>query len=116
MKSLMIAAGSVLRHTDNEHCAVSARLPVDHRRGGDADLGSDLGAPVISAGGFVRAKDRSVPDRCSAVRIECVNAVVFRDRVNDIAQLTAGGEVGEIEWLPVHLSIDGQDPEQAELR
>jgi hypothetical protein len=89
MEALMIGAGGVLAHGDGEECAVCAVPAVDDGRGGDADLGRDLGTAAIVAGGFAGAKDGDVPELGASVGVEGVDASVFGGDVEDVVKRIA---------------------------
>ena len=102
------AVGRVVFH--HGHHVERSRRRIDHRRAGNAHLRLDLVALKISGGyGCSAFQQTQMPDRRSTfVRIECVNTVVLRGHINNVASTFAGdGNAGNIERLRINLPVDG---------
>ncbi len=116
MQALVIGAGRIERHADYEDRAIGTGFSIDDRRGRNADLRRDLRAPVVAAGRLIGSEDGCLPDLRSRVSVKCVDAVVFRHRVDDVALLAARSQIREVQRLPIDPPIDRQGLQQAELR
>src|SRR5271165_6458702 len=61
VQPLVVAAARIFAHADDKDGSVSPVMPVDDRRGGDTDFGSDLAATVIVAGRLISAEHGNLP-------------------------------------------------------
>src|SRR5438270_13605280 len=77
-----------------------AQRSVDHRRSSNADHGSDATAMNVGSAAGATARDGGaeggLPQLASAVRIECVHAVVLGGHVDDVVLRAVDRERGHV--------------------
>src|SRR5215469_4213896 len=105
----------IFGHTDNVNGSVFACFAIDHGCGGNANLWRNLIAAMIIARTLARAEDRNLPQLCSPISVKRIHAAVLGCDKDYVTRLPAECDAREVERHGVHLAVDREKADFAEV-
>src|SRR5262249_55578139 len=101
---------AVFRHGDDVDGSVRTGVQIDDRGRGDANFRRDLAAAVYGVAGRLAGRNHgNLPQLREAVRVKCVDGIVFSHDEDDVVRHAANLEAGYVEWFSIHATVGGKE-------
>src|SRR5450755_1593850 len=101
----MEVCGPGFRHGHHVDHAIRTGIAVNHRRGGDSDLGSKLIALPGITRDLSRAQSRYLPQLSAGIGVKRIHAAMLSRYEEHIVVSAADSELGQVKRLGVDFSI-----------